>query len=99
MGQIKVKAAAVLEARPEVVYATIADYREGHPNIIPKENMYDLQVEQGGYGTGGDTCLQQSLTVSDLDPIDKIHHQQTPGAQFRYHGGNIHISAVLQRRS
>lgn len=50
MGQIKVKATAVLEARPEDVYATIADYRQGHPNIIPKENMYDLQVEQGGYG-------------------------------------------------
>lgn len=52
MGQIKVKAAAVLEACPEEVYATIADYRQGHPNILPKENLYDLQVEQGGYGAG-----------------------------------------------
>ena len=52
MRQIKVKAAAVLEARPEDVYATIADYRQGHPNIIPKESLYDLQVEQGGYGAG-----------------------------------------------
>jgi hypothetical protein len=52
MRQIKTKAAAVLEARPEDVYATIADYRQGHPNILPKENLYDLQVEQGGYGAG-----------------------------------------------
>ena len=52
MGQIKVRAAAVLDARPEDVYATIADYRHGHPNILPKENLYDLQVEQGGYGAG-----------------------------------------------
>jgi len=52
MGQIKAKAAAVLNARPEDVYATIADYRHGHPNILPKENLYDLQVEQGGYGAG-----------------------------------------------
>jgi len=52
MGQIKVKAAAVLDARPEDVYATIADYRQGHPNILPKESLYDLQVEQGGYGAG-----------------------------------------------
>jgi hypothetical protein len=52
MGQIKVKAAAVLDARPEDVYAAIADYRHGHPNIVPKENIYDLQVEQGGYGAG-----------------------------------------------
>ena len=52
MGQVKVKAAAVLEARPEDVYATIADYRQGHPNILPKESLYDLRVEQGGYGAG-----------------------------------------------
>ena len=52
MGQIKVKAAEVLDARPEDVYATIADYRKGHPRILPKENLYDLQVEEGGYGAG-----------------------------------------------
>jgi Polyketide cyclase / dehydrase and lipid transport len=52
MGQITVKAAAVLNARPEDVYATIADYQHGHPNILPKERLYDLQVEQGGYGAG-----------------------------------------------
>ena len=52
MGQIKVKATAVLDARPEDVYATIADYRHGHPDILPKESLYDLQVEQGGHGAG-----------------------------------------------
>ena len=52
MGQIKVKTSAVLAARAGDVYATIADYREGHPKILPKENLYDLQVEQGGYGAG-----------------------------------------------
>jgi hypothetical protein len=52
MGQIMVKTSAVLSARSEDVYTTIADYRRGHPNILPKENLYDLQVEQGGYGAG-----------------------------------------------
>ncbi len=52
MGQIKVKAEAVLDARPEDVYAAIADYRKGHPSILPKKNLYDLQVEEGGYGAG-----------------------------------------------
>src|SRR6266496_2882536 len=51
MGQITAKAEAMLEASSEEVYATIADYRQGHPNILPKE-FYDLQVEQGGYGAG-----------------------------------------------
>ena len=52
MKQIKAKATAILAARPEDVYATIADYQQGHPNIIPQENLYDLKVEQGGYGAG-----------------------------------------------
>ena len=51
MGQITVKAEAMLEAAADDVYATIADYRQGHPYILPKE-LYDLQVEQGGYGAG-----------------------------------------------
>ena len=52
MRQIIVKAEAVLNARPEDVYTTIADYRKGHPSILPKKNLYDLQVEEGGYGAG-----------------------------------------------
>ena len=60
MGQISVKAEADLEAPAEEVYATIADYRQGHPNILPKE-LYDLQVEQGGYGAG--TILRFKMRV------------------------------------
>ena len=52
MGQITVKAAAILNAHPADVYATIADYHHGHPNIVPQEFFYDFQVEQGGYGAG-----------------------------------------------
>jgi len=52
MGQISAKAVDILEARPEDVYATIADYHEGHPSILPRKNLYDLRVEQGGYGAG-----------------------------------------------
>jgi hypothetical protein len=52
MGQINAKAVDMLDARPEDVYATIADYHEGHPRILPRENLYDLQVEQGGQGAG-----------------------------------------------
>ena len=52
MRQITAKAAAILDARPEDVYAIIADYQHGHPHILPKERLSDLQVEQGGYGAG-----------------------------------------------
>jgi len=50
--KIKMKVTAVLDARPEAVYTTLADYRGEHPHILPKKHLYDLQVEQGGYGAG-----------------------------------------------
>ena len=65
MGQITVRAAAVLDARPGDVYATIADYQHAHPDILPKESLYDLQVEQGGYGAG--TMIRFKMKVLGVE--------------------------------
>jgi hypothetical protein len=64
MGQISVKASAILDARAEDVYATIADYRHGHPNILPTA-FSDLQVEQGGYGAG--TVIRFKMKVLGIE--------------------------------
>lgn len=69
MGQIHVKANALLNARSEDVYATIADYRHGHPSILP-ESFYDLQVEQGGYGEG--TIIRFKMKVLG---VEQAFHQ------------------------
>src|SRR5438045_3986709 len=52
MQPIFTKASAILDARPEDVYNAIADYKNGHPNILPKDNLYDLQIVEGGFGAG-----------------------------------------------
>ena len=65
MRQITVKEAAVLNAKPEDVYATIADYHNGHPQIVPKETFYDMRVEQGGYGTG--TIIRFKMKVLGVE--------------------------------
>jgi Polyketide cyclase / dehydrase and lipid transport len=65
MGQIKVKADAVLDAPSAKVYATIADYHHGHPEIVPKENFYDMLVEQGGYGAG--TIIRFKMKVLGVE--------------------------------
>ncbi len=46
-----VTAAARIHAAPERVYAVIADYRNGHPRIVPAE-FSGLTVERGGSGAG-----------------------------------------------
>ena len=47
-----VKASARVDAPADVVYNIIADYRNGHPHILPKQYFEWLEVEQGGRGEG-----------------------------------------------
>ena len=47
----KVEAARVIAATPERIYNILADYRTGHPSILPPA-FTRLEVEDGGYGEG-----------------------------------------------
>jgi hypothetical protein len=49
---LRAEASAVVGAAAADVYRMIADYRNGHPRIIPPRYFRDLQVEEGGYGNG-----------------------------------------------
>ena len=45
-------ASALIQAPPQTLYAIIADYQHGHPQILPKPPFVSLAVEQGGTGAG-----------------------------------------------
>src|SRR5262245_56834492 len=47
----QVTASAAMNAPAEQVYNIIADYRNGHPHLLPKQ-FSNLLVEEGGYGAG-----------------------------------------------
>ncbi|MDT0266396.1 SRPBCC family protein [Streptomyces sp. DSM 44915] len=51
MAQVEVEARRGIAARPEVVYAAIADYQETHPRLLPEE-FTDYEVREGGQGAG-----------------------------------------------
>jgi hypothetical protein len=55
-----VEASAIIPARRERVYSLIADYRDGHPRILPKQ-FKNLVVEQGGIGA--DTIIRFQVSV------------------------------------
>lgn len=61
MKHITMSQFALLNARAEDAYALIADYRHGHPRIVPPEHFSNLEVEQGGYGEG--TIIRFNTTV------------------------------------
>lgn len=52
---------AHVSAPAEAVYAVLADYREGHPRILPRPPFVSLDVEQGGVGTG--TTIRVQMRV------------------------------------
>jgi len=49
---VNVVAARVIAAPARVVYELIADYRKGHPTILPPQYFENLVVEEGGRGAG-----------------------------------------------
>ena len=46
------RASKMIRAPAEIIYRIIADYRHGHPNILPKPYFLSMDVEAGGYGAG-----------------------------------------------
>ena len=52
MSAIRVEARAEIDALPGAVYGLFADYRNGHPSILPRPPFEELEVEQGGVGAG-----------------------------------------------
>jgi Polyketide cyclase / dehydrase and lipid transport len=52
MPRHQVSATGVVRAAPARVYAILADYRDGHPHVLPRPPFGDLIVEEGGVGAG-----------------------------------------------
>jgi hypothetical protein len=61
MAQHTISASALIPAPPDQVYTIIADYRDGHPHILPKPYFVSLAVEQGGVGAGTVIRFQMRL--------------------------------------
>ncbi len=77
MSQIHVEVSDTINARPEEIYNILADYRVGHPAIVPKAYFVELIVEQGGKGAGtvarvrmkvGGKEMSYHLIVSEPEP-------------------------------
>ena len=56
-----VAVSAVISASPGACYMAIADYRDGHPHIVPRKWFGPIVVEEGGVGAG--TRIHFTMTV------------------------------------
>lgn len=78
MGLMRVQSSAVIPARPEAIYAVLADYREAHPAILPKPYFTELKVEEGGQGAG--TVIHVRMKVFGIESeFHQIVSEPEPG--------------------
>ena len=61
MAVYRFSSSALIHASPQDLYAIIADYQQGHPQILPKPPFVSLVVEQGGKGAG--TVIRVQMRV------------------------------------
>lgn len=71
-------ASALIHAAPQTVYSLIADYRNGHPRILPKPYFVDLTVEKGGYGDGTIIDFQMKI-MGQIQSFHSIITEPEPG--------------------
>ncbi len=57
----QISATALIPAPPQVLYAILADYHDGHARILPRPPFVSLEVERGGNGAG--TVIRAHMRV------------------------------------
>jgi hypothetical protein len=80
MPEIHVTSSAVIAAPPPTVYGLIADYRQGHPSILPPKYFQNLQVEEGGVGAG--TRISFEMRLGRRWRLHALVTEPEPGRQL-----------------
>jgi hypothetical protein len=75
---IEVSATRAIGAAPDIVYGIIADYRRGHPAILPAKWFGPLTVVEGGVGAG--TRIRFSMKgLGPERPMEAVVAEPEPG--------------------
>lgn len=78
MSRIKISESKLIPSEPEAIYPVIADYKNGHPHILPKY-FSNLEVLEGGYGAGTRVKFRFKM-YSTVKDNEAIVSEPVPGA-------------------
>lgn len=78
MPQHQLSASALILAPATKVYGLIADYRNGHPRILPKPYFETLTIKEGGVGAGTVIDFQMRL-MGQLRNFHAVITEPQPG--------------------
>jgi hypothetical protein len=74
----QLSASALIEAPAPELYAIIADYHHGHPQILPKPPFVSLAVEEGGVGAGTVIRVEMRM-LGQLQTFRAVVTEPEPG--------------------
>ncbi|GCF11130.1 SRPBCC family protein [Dictyobacter arantiisoli] len=78
MRQNHFETVALIDARPEAVYAALADYQHAHAQLLPRAYLSDLVVEEGGQGEG--TMIRYRMRIFGFTRTIRARvHEPEPG--------------------
>lgn len=78
MSWLHVQESLLIPATPDAVYSVLADYKVGHPAILPKSYFTELEVEEGGTGAG--TKIRVHMNVMGRETVyHEIVTEPEPG--------------------
>jgi hypothetical protein len=78
MTQRRIATSSLIQAPAQWIYAIIADYRNGHPRILPKPYFVSLTVVQGGVGAGTVVTFQMKV-LGSLRTFHSVITEPEPG--------------------
>lgn len=78
MAPHRFSASALIQAPAQDLYAIIADYHQGHPQILPKPPFVSLAVEEGGTGAGTIIRIQMRV-LGQLQTFRAVITEPEPG--------------------
>lgn len=78
MAQQSFSVSALIPAPAPTVYRLIADYRNGHPRILPKPYFVSLDVEKGGFGEGTVINFQMKM-MGQIQSFHSVITEPAPG--------------------
>ena len=78
MAKQTISVSKLISVPAQTAYRLIADYREGHPRILPKPYFLSLDVEKGGYGEGTVIHFQMKVMGRVLS-FHSVITEPTPG--------------------
>jgi len=95
MTTYSVASSASVHAPAALVYAIIADYRDGHPYILPPKYFRNLRVEAGGVGAGTRIRFQMGAFGSWRDVLGDVTEPEPGRLLHEYYPESGILTAFL----